>query len=349
MNILVIGAGAIGGYVGGKLAAQQQVTFFDRARLVDAVRARGLTIIEPVAGDAARTTQAVVSNIRAETSLEDIFARTSRFDLALFTVKAYDTLNAIEPLRPYADRIDRFLTLQNGVSNEDKLGAAFGRVKIISGTVVNPIAVPEVGTVRLEKLKRGIGLAAVEGALGSLDEVMRGTGLPVRVYRDYRAMKWSKLILNLIGNATSAILDMPTRETFSDPRVFKVEVAMLREALTVMRANSIATVDLPGSPVRLLAFGIRYAPHLLLRRILQPIVAGGRGDKPPSLLVDMRSGKTQSEIDELNGAVMKAGEACGVKTPVNTALVSVVHDLLEGKTDRAEWRRNVDRLWRLID
>src|SRR3989304_1895584 len=49
-----------------------------------------------------------------------------RFDLALFTVKAYDTLNAIEPLRVYADRIDRFLTLQNGVSNEDLLGAAFG-------------------------------------------------------------------------------------------------------------------------------------------------------------------------------------------------------------------------------
>ncbi len=349
MNILVIGAGAIGGYVGGKLAAQQQVTFFDRARLVDAVRARGLTIIEPVAGDAARTTQAVVSNIRAETSLEDIFARTSRFDLALFTVKAYDTLNAIEPLRPYADRIDRFLTLQNGVSNEDKLGAAFGRVKIISGTVLNPIAVPEVGTVRLEKLKRGIGLAAVEGALGSLDEVMRGTGLPVRVYRDYRAMKWSKLILNLIGNATSAILDMTTRETFADQRIFKIERAMLREALAVMHAQSIGAVDLPGSPVKLLAFGIRYAPRSILYRILRPMVAGGRGDKPPSLLVDMRSGRTQSEIDELNGAIVKAGEAIGLATPVNAALVNILHDLLSGKVERATWRRNIDQLVKLTD
>jgi len=155
------------------------------------------------------------------------------------------------------------------------------------------------------------------------------------------------LILNLIGNATSAILDMPTRETFADQRVFKIEVMMLREALAVMRARSIGTVDLPGAPVRLLAFGIRFAPGFVLQRILQPMVGGGRGDKPPSLLVDMRSGRTQSEIDELNGAVVQAGQAIGVKTPVNAALVGIMHDLLEGKAVCAEWRRNVDRLVQL--
>jgi 2-dehydropantoate 2-reductase len=119
---------------------------------------------------------------------------------------------------------------------------------------------------------------------------------------------------------------------------------MLREALAVMHAQAIRTVNLPGSPVRLLAFGIHYAPEFLMRRILHPMIASGRGDKPPSLLVDIRSGKTQSEIDELNGAIVRAGEAIGVKTPINTALVNILHDLLDGKTDREEWRRNVDRL-----
>ena len=137
---------------------------------------------------------------------------------------------------------------------------------------------------------------------------------------------------------------MPTRETFADRRVFQIEVALLREALAVMRAQSIGTVDLPGSPVRLLAFGIRFAPIFMLQRILRPMVAGGRGDKPPSLLVDIRSGKTQSEIDELNGAIVQAGKALGMQTPVNAALVDLMHDLLEGKADRAGWRRNVDRL-----
>jgi 2-dehydropantoate 2-reductase len=202
--------------------------------------------------------------------LEEIFARTPRFDLAIVCVKAFDTVTAIQALRPYADRIDRILTPQNGVSNEDLLGVAFGRSKIISGTVLNPIAVPEIGAVRLEKAGRGVGLAPVEGSIENYVEALRSTQLPVRTYADYRAMKWSKLILNLLGNATSAILDMPTRETFADPRVFKIEAAMLREALAVMRAQSIGTVDLPGSPVRLLAFGIRFAPIFILQRILQP-------------------------------------------------------------------------------
>ena len=113
------------------------------------------------------------------------------------------------------------------------------------------------------------------------------------------------------------------------------------EALAVMRAQAIGPVDLPGSPVRLLALGLRLAPLFLLQRILLPIAAGGRGDKPPSLLVDICNGKTQSEIDELNGAIVRAGKARGVKTPVNAAFVGIVHDLLEGKADRAQWRRVV--------
>jgi 2-dehydropantoate 2-reductase len=337
MNILIVGAGAIGGFFGGQLAAQHNVALFDRAPLVEAVRARGLRIIEP-------ESEHTVTNLAAFTSLEEIFAQTPHLDLALVCVKAYDTETAIKSLRPYADRIDRFLTPQNGVNNEDLLGAAFGRAKIISGTVLNPIAVPEIGVVRLEKAGRGLGLAPVEGSIDPYVEVIRATQLPVRVYADYRAMKWSKLILNLIGNATSAILDMPTRETFADPRVFKIEVRMLREALAVMRAQSIGTVDLPGSPVRLLAFGIRFAPLFLLQRILQPMVGGGRGDKPPSLLVDMRRGSAQSEIDALNGAIVEAGKAIGVPTPVNAALVGIVHDLFAGKADRTAWRRNIDQL-----
>ncbi len=337
MNILIIGAGAIGGFIGGQLAAQHNVTLFDRAPLVEAARSHGLRIITP-------ESEHTVTNLAAFTSLEEIFALTPQFDLALISMKAFDTPTAIDALRPYADRIARFLTPQNGIDNEDLLGAAFGRAKIISGTVLNPIAVPEIGVVKLEKAGRGLGLAPVEGAIDPYVDVIRATQLPVRVYADYRAMKWSKLMLNLIGNATSAILDMPTRETYADPRVFQLEVRMLREALAVMRAQSIGPVDLPGSPVRLLASGLRFAPLFLLKIILQPMVGGGRGDKPPSLLVDMRSGRTQSEIDALNGAIVKAGESIGVATPVNAALVGIVHDLLDGKADRAKWRRNIDRL-----
>jgi hypothetical protein len=121
MNILIIGAGAIGGYLGGKLAARHHVTIYDQAPVVDAVRSHGLRLIEP-------ETEYTVDNLAAFTSLDEVFAHTPRFDLALCCVKAYSTAEVIEPLRPYADRINCWLTPQNGVANEDLLGLAFGRI-----------------------------------------------------------------------------------------------------------------------------------------------------------------------------------------------------------------------------
>jgi 2-dehydropantoate 2-reductase len=150
-------------------------------------------------------------------------------------------------------------------------------------------------------------------------------------------------ILNLIGNATSAILDMQTRETFADKRVFKVEVAMLREALAVMRARAIGTVNLPGSPVQLLAFGVHFAPIFLCGSSCNrwsPAGAatnrhrcGGHPQRQSAI------GDRRVERRDCTG-----GKSIGLKTPVNAALLGILHDLLEGKADRAEWRRNVDRL-----
>jgi 2-dehydropantoate 2-reductase len=343
MNILVIGAGAIGGYLGGRLADQHNVTLVGRPRLVNAIKTHGMLIIEPEA-------EYPVRRISALDSIEAAFQNEARFDLALFCVKTYDTLEAIDLLRTFAHRIDRILSLQNGVASEDVLGEAFGREKIIAGTILNPISIPEPGLVRLEKRKGGIGLAAVGAS--SIDPIvtaLKSIGLPLRVYADYRSMKWSKLLLNLIGNATSAILDMTTRETFADRRIFKIEIAALRETLQVMAALSIKPVALPGYPVPLLVFALRRLPLPLLQQVMRPLAASGRGDKQPSLLMDLASGKTQSEIEELNGAIVRTGKSIGVKTPVNAALTEILAGLIAGRTDRNDWRRQVDKLARSID
>ena len=73
-------------------------------------------------------------------------------------------------------------------------------------------------------------------------------------------MKWSKMLTNLLANASSAILDMPPAEIFADPRLFRIEILMLREALQVMHAQDISVVDLPATPVRALAFAAAYLP-----------------------------------------------------------------------------------------
>jgi 2-dehydropantoate 2-reductase len=342
MNILIIGAGAIGGYLGGKLAARHHVTIYDRARLVDAVRTRGLRLIEP-------ETEYTVDNLAAFTSLDEVFAHTPRFDLALCCVKAYSTAEVIDLLRPYANRIAVWLTPQNGVTNEDLLGQAFGREKIISGTVLNPISIPEVGTVRLEKRKGGLGLAPIDPAcpIGPVVDAIASISLPLRVYADYHAMKWSKLLLNLLGNATSAILDMNTLDAFADRRVFAIEVAALREAIAVMASLKIKAVALPGYPVPLLVFALRYLPLPVLQPILRRMAKSGRGEKLPSLLIDLNAGRPRSEIDALNGAVSRAGGAIGVRTPVNDALTATVRELVARQIERAAWRQQVNRLVKL--
>jgi 2-dehydropantoate 2-reductase len=340
--VLVVGAGAIGGYVGARLAlAGHAVTLVGRAVFVDAVLAHGLRLIAPDG-------EWHIERRRATTALKDACADDARFDLALLAVKTYDTAQAIEQLRPYADRIEWFWSLQNGVENEDLLGEAFGRTKIIAGTILNPVSMPEPGWVRLEKLKGGIGLAALDAPARRvtwLSDVLAAAGFRVRAYGDYRAMKWSKLLLNLIGNASSAILDRTTLELFRDKLVFAIEIAALRETLRVARAHNIGWVSLPGYPVPLMVAALRLLPLPILQPLMQPLVAKGRGNKMPSLHADLATGKPGSEVDALNGVVVRLGESHGVDTPANALLLDTLHALQSGRASRATWRHRADKLW----
>lgn len=356
MRVLVIGAGAIGGYVGAKLALDgHAVTFVGRQPLADAA-ASGLHLIEP-------GRQLIVKDCRVATSIRAAMAGADRFDLALFTVKTYDTCTAIDELRPHAERVDRCLSLQNGVSSEELLGEALGRDKIIAGTILNPVSTPAPGAVMLEKRRGGIGIASLrvsapanqptdppadEPTLQHSNQLCHA-GFTVRTYADYRAMKWSKLLLNLIANASCAILDLNSMQAFADPRVFAIEIAALRETIRVARAGGIRFVDLPGYPVTLLAAALRFMPLWLLQPVLRPMVSGGRGQKMPSLWMDLSGGKDKSEIDDLNGAVVRAGAQLRIATPANAVLTDTLNDVLSGRTARVEWRHRADRLWAMYD
>jgi 2-dehydropantoate 2-reductase len=339
LHITVIGAGAIGGWVGGRLAqGGHQVTLVGRQSLADAVSANGLRLHFPVTNDTLpgnAASEVMVKNIQVVTSVADAAAH-GPFDLALFTVKTYDTDAAIAEMMSADLGRPAILSLQNGVRSEDALAQAFGRERVIAGTELNPISIPQAGTITLEKSRGGIGLApvapgeSVEHWVRIFDESV----LPTSAYADYRAMKWSKLLLNLIGNASAAILELNTVEVYADRRLFRLEVQMLREAVAVMRGLGLKPVNLPGYPVVLLAWALRWAPLFLSRPILRKMVAGGRGQKPPSLLLELQRGRRRSEVADLNGAVVRAGEQVGLPTPVNRTLTETLTRLVEG---RIQW------------
>ena len=341
LRIVVVGAGAIGGWVGGRLALDgHKVTLVGRERLAEAVAANGLRLRSP-------DDEVTVSDVRVATSIAGA-APHGPFDLALFTVKTFDTDAAIaevnELMGAWGEPV--ILSLQNGVRSEEALAQAFGAERVVAGTELNPISTPQPGVIVLEKWRGGVGLAPVVSGT-SVERWVRvfdNAVLPTRAYADYRAMKWSKLMLNLIGNASAAILDMSTVEVFDDPRLFRLEMNMLRETAAVMRGLGLRPVKLPGYPTPLLAWGARRAPFFVLRPVMRKMVAGGRGTKPPSLLLELRRGRRRSEVADLNGAVVRAGEQVGLSTPVNRALSETLTRLVEGQIQWDSIRRQPEVL-----
>src|SRR5262249_32475507 len=140
--------------------------------------------------------------------------------------------------------------------------------------------------------------------------LFRASALPVRVYPGASAMKWSKLLLNLLANASSAILDSPPAAVAGDPRLFAIERAAFREAVGVMQALRLRPVPLPGYPVPMLV-RVMAAPPAIGRAVLRRALARGRGDKMPSLWRDLENGRRENEVTVLNGAVAREAERLG--------------------------------------
>ena len=336
MKWLFFGAGAIGSYIGGSLLlAGNDVAFLERPPVAQILRRQGLCL--SIDGVEHRIPPTAVYTDPAET------LREHPPDLMVFALKSYDTAAAVESLSASSGRLPPALCLQNGVENEALIETAFGKNRVIAGTVTSAVGrVPE-GTVRLER-KRGMGIARghplSRPAVAALDRA----GLNARLFPDARSMKWSKLLTNLTANAATAILGMNPQAVYADRRLFLMDREMLRECLRVMDAAGTAVTDLPGTPVRALAFAVRYLPAVLARPLLARAVGGGRGGKMPSFYLDLASGRGKTEADWLNGAVVRAGLCLGVPTPVNRTLTDILRRLGEGGIARDSYHQQPERL-----
>lgn len=333
LSILVFGAGAIGGYLGGSLALRgHHVIFLERAHNAPALREQGLHL--QLGPEPHRITNVQIVGTIEEAlhpssfSLHPSSFRLHPFDVAFFALKSYDTAEALETLLPYKDQLPPVLCLQNGVENEAALASVLGARNVIAGTVTTAVAKDGPGRIRLERL-RGVGLADGHPLSERLAAAMNDAGLNARLYAHAASMKWSKLLTNLLTNASCAILDLTPAQIMADPRLFAIEMRQLREALAVMRALNLRVVDLPGTPVRALALGARL-PAILARPLMAGAIGRGRGDKMPSLHLDLHSGKGRSEVDWLNGAVGRAAAKVGLSAPVNRYLSETLLGMVSG-------------------
>ena len=337
---LVFGAGAIGTYIGGSLAlAGNPVVFVEQPAAAEELRRRGLRLDLTAAHRSVFTIQD--SSVIFASSLEQAL-KTGPFDIAIFALKSFDTSSALEGLKAFANELPPILCLSNGVDNEPAIESALGPGSVIAGTVTSSVGRRAVGDIVLER-RRGVGVADGHPLYLLLAEVLNSAGLNTRLFRRSADMKWSKMLTNLPANASAAILNMTAAEVFNHPALFRLEMRMLREATAVMRALGFRVVDLPGVPVRALALGTKL-PGFLAHPLMQQAIGGGRGGKRPSFHIDLYSGRGRSEVEWLNGAVVRYGQRAGVKTPVNKVLTDILLALTRGNPSVDSYSHQPEKL-----
>lgn len=344
MNILVFGAGAVGGYLGAKLAENgHNVTLICRPLAAEAIANHGLTILPAAAAD-----RPIIVTPQVVSSLRQAMLQNQRYDLVVPAMKSYDVDSAINELVAFYPQPPMLLTVQNGIGLEEKFIQQFGPERVVAGSVTIPLNLQGANVIKLERADRGVLLAPVQARqdISQWVNLLQSAQINTAATSDHRALKWSKALLNMVGNATAAILNRHPRIVYSYRPTFKLEVAMLREALAVVKKLKIHLIDLPGSPTRRLVWALRYLPDGLLQPLLTRAVASGRGNKLPSFQVDLNAGKTDNEVLYHNGAVAQTGQALGVPTPINAALTQTLLRLARGELDRETFSGNPQALLR---
>jgi 2-dehydropantoate 2-reductase len=344
LNVLVFGAGAIGTYFGGSLVlAGHNVVFIEQPKMVSELREQGLRL-DLTIDERRKTKDAFVIEPRSfviEPSLEEAL-KFGPFDVALFALKSFDTAAALEGMKPYAEKLPPILCLSNGVENEQAIARALGPDKVIYGTVTSAIGRRGTGDIVLEKL-RGVGVAVGHALSEKLAAALDGAFLNCRLYPDAHSMKWSKMLTNLIANPASAILNMTAAQVFANRKLYKLEIEMLKECLAVMRAQGLEVVDLPGTPVKALAFATKL-PLWISKPFLSRAAGSGRGAKMPSFHIDLHSGRGRSEVEYLHGAVVCEGKKLGVPTPVNELLMNTLLALTNKEIPLEEYANQPEKL-----
>jgi 2-dehydropantoate 2-reductase len=306
-HIAVMGAGAVGGFFGGMLArAGMRVTFIGRPAFVEVVKRNGLFI------DGTNFQEAV----RAEASSDPSAAKGA--DLVLFCVKTLDTESAAKALEPQAAPGCTVLSLQNGVENVQRIRAAT-KLTALPAAVYVAASTPEPG--RVKHSARGdlaIGVPRSERndrenlqlAVARIVTTFAKANVPCKVSEDIDADLWSKLILNCAGNAITAITQTGYGEAARAPIAREVIIATAREALAVARA---AGIELQED--QLIATGMKFLDSM--------------GNVTSSTAQDVAR-KKKTEIDALNGVIVRRGKDLGIPTPVNHTLTALVK-LIESK------------------
>jgi 2-dehydropantoate 2-reductase len=313
LHVAVLGAGSVGCFIGGAWAAAgAKVTLIGRKRIGNALAERGLTVTDH-------------SGWRRHVSAGEVDFATkpaalAKADVVALCVKSNDTADAAKEIARHGKKGALVLSFQNGVSNPETLEAALARrgFPIAQGMV--PFNIAYLGNGRFHKGVAGELAAADMAQTRALAEAV-GTGpAQLRLRNDMPALAWGKLLINL-NNAVNALSGRTLLEQLRERDYRRIVAASMVEALDVLGAAGIEPAQIGPVPPKLFPHAIA-SPNWLFNNLflkVQKIDAYARS----SMADDLQAGR-RTEIDYLNGEVVKLGQKLGRKTPVNAAIVALV-------------------------
>ncbi len=312
MKIGVLGAGAIGTYVGAKLiAAGHDVVLV--GRLGAEIEANGIELTDYTGG-----------HERIEASRVKYFASPDVLadrDAILVTVKSMATEEAARPLATIAKTPTTFVSFQNGVSNPARLRAVLPGHVVLAGMV--PFNVARVGPGRFHNGTSGpLAIQKHDGAESAIAAALRDAKFDVEVRADLDGVQWSKLLINL-NNSVNALSGIPIKEQLLDREYRRIMAACVREGLAVVRAAGIRLARV-GRMIPAIAPFVLSLPDAVFFRVAATMVKIDPKARS-SMLDDLDRGRA-TEVDYLNGEIVRLGEAHGIATPVNRKIIALVKE-----------------------
>lgn len=315
LRVGVMGAGSVGCYLGGALASHDvDVVLVARARVRDELSARGLTAVD--LDGASR-----VAPRERYTVTEDVSAL-ARCDAVLCCVKSGQTAEAGAAMAEALPEGALVVSAQNGVGNADALREAMPAKVALGGIVGFNVRSMGGGVFRQATSGPLVIESSRHRAFAPLVSALRGAGFEVEAVGDIRARQWSKLVMNL-NNAVSALSGAPTAALLASPGYRSVIRAVMAEALGVMRAAGVRTARVGPLPPQL--FPLLLATPTPVFKLLARAQLKVDPEARSSMWEDLER-RRDTEVEHLNGEVVRLAERRGRDAPVNRRLVALVHE-----------------------
>jgi len=321
LDVLVMGAGAVGCYIGGSLAtAGVRVGFVGRPRVIGALESRGLTLtnIEGIRHQVPPGLIRVYENVPSGV----------RPALVLLTVKSGATADAAAELAAQLPAGTAVLSMQNGISNADVAAEAAPRLHVLPAMV--PYNIAELGPGAFHRGTVGRLAAKDDPVLRRWVAVFERAGVPIDLHADLLPVQWGKLLMNL-NNPVNALSGLPLREELLQRDYRRCLAALMDEALAALDKACIEPAQLAAVPAHKLP-GILRLPSPLFRLVAARML---RIDaKARSSMADDLSLGRRTEIDALCGEVVRLARKHGGEAPLNAKMI----ELLEAWPERkARW------------